>query len=370
MKKIYFKGYYGYENLGDDIFTVTAAWICNTLWSNCVPVFIGRKLPVINNTAKKIEINNDFFKRIVELLVCFKVNYIIYFGGSLLSSGGNSFRDIKLYFKKIPYLSNKLGTIGTSIGPFEDYHNFNSTKELLKKFKFISVRDYSSIDLLSQMGLEGKSSFCFDNAILIQEVFPSLKIKNLKKNGKIKIAISLCHYERYKTKISLEEQEREIAVKQLISDIILNHENIEELIFIEFNGNTRTGDTEITTEFEEYFSKKIKTKVVSYSLSTENMLREFNDADFVLGMRLHSGILAYALDIPFMLVEYHPKCTDFLNTINHNVRFDVNNHSKNIEKFNHIMELENIPNLIKPSYFKDIMLNELKDIEKNIQSMG
>ena len=55
---IYFKGYYGFKNLGDDIFTVTADWICNNLWTSYKPIFLGENLPNISSNAIKIKVNN------------------------------------------------------------------------------------------------------------------------------------------------------------------------------------------------------------------------------------------------------------------------------------------------------------------------
>lgn len=63
MKKIYFKGYYGYENLGDDIFTITAEWICNNYWVGFRPVFIGRSLPALSKYSIKYETKKNICEK-------------------------------------------------------------------------------------------------------------------------------------------------------------------------------------------------------------------------------------------------------------------------------------------------------------------
>lgn len=62
MKKqqIYFKGYYGYKNIGDDIFCVTADWLCNNLWDNKRAVFIGPNLPNVSKSSKKVTVKTNF----------------------------------------------------------------------------------------------------------------------------------------------------------------------------------------------------------------------------------------------------------------------------------------------------------------------
>lgn len=80
MKKVYFKGYYGNKNLGDDVFTVTAAWICKNYWKNYVPIFIGKKLPVIEHQNIAVIEASGLKKRIIELyyaIISDKVHIIV-----------------------------------------------------------------------------------------------------------------------------------------------------------------------------------------------------------------------------------------------------------------------------------------------------
>ncbi|WP_335871161.1 polysaccharide pyruvyl transferase family protein [Bacillus sp. 2205SS5-2] len=367
MKKIYFKGYYGFKNLGDDIFTVTAEWICNNIWKNRKPIFIGHSLPDVSNKTIKVEIKNGLLRRIIELIVCIFSRRIIYFGGSLFTGGGTSFKDLKYYLRKIPYLSNKTGTIGTSLGPFKNSNEFNQTRDLLNKFKFVSVRDYSSEKIGEEMQIDERLSFCFDNAILIKEVYPDLtKHRKRSDTDKIKLAISLCRYESIKGGDIKDEHKREESIKSFLDNVLDKHRNIEELVFIVFNGNPKYGDLEITKQFNDYFCEKVKTRIVNYTNNTKHMIEEMNNCDLVFGVRLHSGILAYALEKPFMLVEYHAKCTEFLNTINHDYRYNVNDIDYNIENFEAILNENKVPNIVRPDKFKNIMIKELKKLEKSI----
>ncbi|CAN7341667.1 polysaccharide pyruvyl transferase family protein [Paenibacillus sp. LjRoot56] len=360
-KKIYFKGYYGFKNLGDDIFCVTADWVCNNLWENVTPIFIGNNLPLVSKQAKKYQTNNSFLKKMYELVTCFKVNYIIYLGGSVLSKI-SGIKDIKYHLSKYNFFNSKLGTIGTSIGPFKNENDYHAIKKLLKKFKFITVRDYSSLSIMEGMELETRPTFSFDTAILIDEVFPSLKTKKKKASNNIKIAVSLCHYERYKGKDITAEFERENAIMNFLDGVIEKYDNIGEIIFFQFNGNETNGDLEITEEFHNRIKDKVASRIVKYSTETEKFCKELNESDFLIGIRLHSGILAYALNIPFILAEYHPKCTEFLNTINNNYRFDTKNDQKNLELFESIINKGCLSNIKAPDYFKNILLEELKSI--------
>lgn len=368
MKKIYFLGYYGYKNIGDDVFCVTADWICNNIWNDVQAAFLGKDLPKLSNNAKTYSYSNGIIKKTYRIFNFITADKIIHFGGSLLFRKLGGLRDGKFYLKNFFY--KKLGAIGVSVGPFKSKQDRDSIKEYLKKFNFICVRDYESLKILKEMDITKQSSFCFDPAILIKDVFPSLKEKKNKRCNKVKLGISLCHFERYVGWNLEEERDREAAIELFLDEIIETNDNISEIVFFIFNGNEAVGDKGITNYFYNKYKDKIKATIVDYTPDTEQFCQELNSCDIIFGVRLHSGILAYALDIPFILVEYHKKCTDFLNTINYNNRFDIYNHKHNVKLFNNIVNsiinnevVYGTEEMIKPDYFKKIMKEELKKID-------
>ncbi|XHB96080.1 hypothetical protein AAFF39_05590 [Lactococcus garvieae] len=42
--------------MGDDIFAVTADWLCNNIWEDGKAIFIGSDLPKLSTQAKIIKI--------------------------------------------------------------------------------------------------------------------------------------------------------------------------------------------------------------------------------------------------------------------------------------------------------------------------
>lgn len=361
-KKVYFKGHYGFENLGDDIFTVAADWICNKLWKDVTPFFIGPKLPLLSNKSKKYEIQNPILKKLYEFFICLRVSNIIHFGGSVRVKLDGSIRDYKHFLYKFSYFHSKLSTIGTGLGPYTDKNTREVMKNYLSHFKFILVRGYSSISYLEDMKLGSKSAFCFDLAILIDEIYPKLKQKKAKKYDRAKVGVSLCRYESFtKGDIKLEE-EREASVLKFIDNIVNSNNNVEEIVLFEFNGNKVNGDSEVTQKCYDMIGDKVNVRIVKYTSDTEKFCKELNDCDFIVGMRLHSAILSYSLNIPFLLVEYHPKCTEFLDTINHKYRYKIDSLESNMANFKLIMNNEKVPGIKETQYFKEIMVKELKRV--------
>lgn len=359
LRKIYFKGYYGFNNVGDDIFCVTADWICNNLWNNITPVFIGERLPLLSSSAKKYQSPSYVIRKLYEIWVCLVADNIIYFGGSLFHRI-DGVTDIKYHLNKYSFLHSKLGAIGVSVGPFRKTEDHQSIMGLLSKLPFVAVRDYDSYELLENEIMNGYLSFSFDPAILISDVYPSLrKAKSI--NGKKKVAVSLCYYERYVNGDRDCEKTRIAAVLNFLLRLV-DEEDIDEIVFFEFHGGATNGDMGLILEFDSILQKQVKTRIVEYTLDTRAFCEEFNDCDLVIGMRLHSAILAYALEIPFFLVEYHAKCTSFLDTIGNNYRFSICDIERNIEVCRRIMMENFIPGIVSPEYFRMLMLQELRKI--------
>lgn len=362
-KYMYFKGFYGYRNLGDDIFCVAADWITRSVWSKKRAIFIGDNLPNVSNNSKVFNIKNAYIRRIVEVFISIFANTIIYFGGSVFHSRSKRKLELKQIYGKYKIFNSKLGTIGTSIGPFKETLDYEYINNYLRKFKFISLRDYMSVQYAKEMQLEN-IGFSFDIAILIEDIYPELFQQKKELNTKsLRIGVSLCHYERYVNGDLEKEKKREDAVFDYLNLIIKENNNVEEVIFFEFNGNKGNGDTEIINDFDSKFNSKIRTRIIKYTRNTVDMCKEMKKCDLILGMRLHSGILSYGMGIPFILVEYHKKCTDFLDTINHNFRFHEDDMEINISHFNEIISKNEIPNIIDREYFKDLIYKELHRVE-------
>lgn len=83
MKKIYFKGYYGYKNLGDDVFTITSQYLATVYGEDIETYYVGQNLPKIDLlNSKSITKGSNIVLNVKELMMMFKVDRIIYFGES------------------------------------------------------------------------------------------------------------------------------------------------------------------------------------------------------------------------------------------------------------------------------------------------
>lgn len=339
--RIYFKGYYGYNNIGDDLFVHIAKWYCENINKEATPLFIGENLPK-NISYRKI--NNKYMKNLIEFLYVMKSDYTIYWGGSTLESV-QGYTNLKYWINRSKSLKKKFLAFGVSVGPFENHRNKKSTLQFLSESQYVGVRDNESLNYCSNF------SFSFDLAILTPMVFP-LEKPHKENSSRWTIGVNFNNsdnvnkYYDYVKSICTQEKDEIKKVK----------------IFV-FNKNAAI-ENKYSESLKQYLEGiDVEVELILYNINTELFLKEFIEIDFLFGTRLHSGILAYSYGIRFVLDEYHEKCTSFIETVNNPIRFDDLNENS---KLNHILTYDN-SNMIKPSFLKEITLNELTRLTEVIK---
>jgi polysaccharide pyruvyl transferase WcaK-like protein len=314
MNKILFNGFYGFENTGDDAFVEIASWGNHTYWKNENPAFFsGATLP---NTIHKInKIYPSTSSKIIQKLSVFKESLNAYY---FINAGGSVFSEIRpfsdiVFAQKAGLLNSKLnhGAIGVSIGPFANSEKEKKVVEYLKTLQFLALRDTESYNYALSLDLDYKPINAFDLAALLPVCYESYNPELSNKNRKV-IGISVCNYERYFGGDIDNEKRRNNFIKETIS-LLSKNSNYYFKFFI-FNGNSEIGDEKITHEMACVLNKN-QFEIVPYLGDTFKAWKEIKTCDFMLSTRLHASIFSGYANVPFMLVEYHRKCTDFLNDI-------------------------------------------------------
>jgi polysaccharide pyruvyl transferase WcaK-like protein len=245
---------------------------------------------------------------------------MIYVGGStFFQKYGTIFDPRRMYKFRSNKKCNLIG-IGISIGPFKDNTHYEDIKDYLSYFKYLSVRDKESYDIAKKMNLKCNTIQAFDLAVLLPKVY-GIESKESKANNKV-LGVSLCYYERYvKGDLRKEKLREEKSLKLLIKFAQRNKEYKIKLFI--FNGNKGVGDSQITYKFYEQLKGYCKVEIINYTSDLKKFMMEMLECSIFYGIRLHSQIFAYSLNIPFLSVEYHKKCSEFLNYIKYEKEFRI-----------------------------------------------
>lgn len=317
-KKITFEGFYGFKNAGDDAFVEVASWGSRKYWNCENNVFLGAHLPEVKNKINQSQLFPSVkgFDRVNLFRHLLNSDYFI-------SAGGSTFSELPIHSNKnLAYNFNKidkniqLGAIGVSIGPFKSIAYEKKIIKYLESLHFLAVRDSSSFNFVSSLNLPYNPVNAFDLAALLPFIYnvnTSHSATNIKTIG-----VSICNYESYKNGDIEKEKHRNLFFKQL-AEMLVKREDIALKVFI-INGNKKTGDEEATLELLKDIPKA-KYTILPYTSNVENTWNEISSCDLVISTRLHASIFACYAAVPFMLFEYHKKCSDFLTDVGQKTKF-------------------------------------------------
>jgi len=348
-QRIVFDGYYGYQNTGDDAFIEVVSWGATNKWGAEKYRFLGKQLPMTKVTANGYPLA---LKGTYSMQARFLISQSDYF----ISAGGSTFHNInptgyKYYAKNIRENNSglNLGAIGVSIGPFDLVEHEREVIAYLREMNFLCLRDEVSYEYAKSLGLPYEPTRAFDLAALLPLVYGDKNVEEKNINSKRIIGISICNYESYVRNGNLsQEQKRNKYIEELLRR--LDNEGNFKFCFFIFNNNPKTGDLALTNSIIAKISPK-DYEIVPYYRKTEKMWNKIKRCDLMLSTRLHAGILACFAGVPFFMIEYHRKCSDFLHDVGYFERYRIYDAEKGlIEATDCILKTLEDNIFIKPKY--------------------
>ncbi|MDY0103769.1 MAG: polysaccharide pyruvyl transferase family protein [Lentimicrobium sp.] len=336
MKNLLFSGYYGHQNTGDDAFIEVAAWGAKKYWHCGNSKFITQNLPIIQNHADLVGKNyfkgNYFLKSTIATI---SADAFICAGGSTFHSPINDLDPINIARLKKKYFQKfKIGAIGVSLGPYRSIVAEKENINLLRKFDFLALRDKESYKMAMEYNLPYEPIEAFDLAALLPKIYGNISKDEIPFQKNI-LGISICNYESYLKNGDLKnEARRNEQIENLLFKIAgLNQKTVFR--FFIFNGNKNIGDKKATLALVSKL-KSIKSfvcEIVDYDPNTYNTWLKIQECNLVISTRLHAAVFACFANVPFFLVEYHRKCSDFLNNIGYQNNYRIFDADFEVNKF-------------------------------------
>lgn len=187
--------------------------------------------------------------------------------------------------------------IGVSIGPVAKKDE-GKLAAILRDIDCFGARDKSSLMFAKRHGL---------NQVYLTYDLALGYLGGGKTDAGTKVGIAL-HGERYRGRL-----------KSKILDLISGR---QEFVLISLDRENSAWVKEIHDDIMSC-NKNARISVKSYNGFVDEILGIVLECDVFITSKLHGGISAYALNIPFILEEYHPKCTDFLHDIGWRLDLDA-----------------------------------------------
>lgn len=359
---VVFTGYYGMSNFGDDIFGAVSAWGATTFWDvECkilaprikgvnadysVPDWFNRNLYASTNTVGQLS------RLGFTLREASRSNQLIFAGGSIFTSASSGV--MKVIEKIVKKTRLGVSGIGVSIGPFTNNSDALKVKSFIERFDYLSVRDNASYSAVKEFNLDLPVTMAGDLAGAFQTTFDISGDKT--QQAQPIIGIGLCNFESFIGQDSDVENKRNLA---LIAGTIQAAKNCDAKVFVfSLNNHPEFGDDDIARVLCEKLSKEgIEHQLIRNSEhSIEDVWRQIAICDAFLSVRLHGAIVAYLCEVPFALVEYHQKCTDFLEDIgqddNYKLAGDVNDSATVCHTIENLLSTRHHPKMTTAEYRK------------------
>lgn len=276
MKKIFLIGYYGYNNLGDEMLFQSILTLFEELNFN-------GKIYVISD-KNKYEKGYEFKIIPIEKYDVFKIintikdsDIVIYGGGNLLQTETSlrSFMYYDFLFRVAKYYKKDILFLSQGFGHFKHNHAIKRLKKILKYEKSSGIlRDKTSYKYAKRYS---------ENFYLGVDIGP-IKYKHIifEKDPQISHVSLIIKRQRDWDKVLY----------------ILNQINVERITPIVFN---KSQDSIVAYDFFEKYKDKIN---ISFPVTEENkILNELLKSEFVISDRLHGGILSMYMGVPVIMYK-------------------------------------------------------------------
>lgn len=288
VKKVCISGYYGADNFGDE--TILSVLI--------------KKLKELKADITVFSTNPDKTSKThnVKSVKSFKIISVLsnlIFSDVLISGGGSLLQDVTsskslFYYLFIIFMAQLFGKdviiFAQGIGPINNKFGEFLTKILLKRCKYVCVRDDKSLFLLRGWGI---------NTDLVCDPLYDLPIHS--SNPQNKIGIQLRSFKTLNEKLLITLANR-VAIDFADKDI-------------EIYSFQDSNDLKVCEQFESLLlsvNPNLKTTVISNKTSDE-IIKMFSNLDFLIAMRYHAILIGLKYGVRTLAINYDYKIESIAN---------------------------------------------------------
>ena len=240
-------------------------------------------------------------------------------GGGILQNVHNNMNAPR--YLQTAVLAKVLGTpvvyYGVGAGPIDGQVLETQVRAVCNAGDSIIVRDENSKRCLESVGVDstpitvGADPVFALNACEPDQVDDALSADGVTADGPL-FGVSVRHHE-------LPNEARD-GIAQFLDEISADGFTV---VFIPFGKGQSTSDRDVSRDIARRMETDTGVHVLDDGYTPKMILGFIERMDFVLGMRLHSVIMAAATDVPVLGIPYHPKVRSALHRLGYEERHYV-----------------------------------------------
>lgn len=307
--KIVLSGYYGFDNIGDEAVLYS---ILSALRKEIKDV----EVTVLSNNPDKTKalysvksVNRWKLKEVAKVIK--ESDMLISGGGSLLQdvTSGKTIPYYLAIVKIAQFYKKKVVFYSQGIGPVDKNFSRWLIKSVVNKVDGIYVRDAASKKLLEEIGIKRPIGAALDPVLGIEMPEEAKRLESTKTVG-----IYIRPW--------MDEAHDKNLVENMLPGLMFLLEQGYGLCFIPMHyeqdreiAHTLAKAVKQAASQNEKINKELldrKIEIIDKMLSIQEVLVYTSSFEMVIGMRLHSLIMAAASKVPVLALSYDPKVTQFM----------------------------------------------------------
>ena len=289
-KSILLSGYFGFDNGGDEAVLSAVVKMIREILPD-TPI-----IALSSDPQKTIKSNRQYDLKAIDRKNVGAIKRELEHAALFISGGGSLFQDVTsvrsvYYYASMLNLAHKAGVpaivLAQGLGPLNTFLGRTLTKRAMEKCEFMAWRDQDSLNLAVKIGLPKEKMILTCDPVLNWN--PEYVEKSSEGN---RVAIAVRPWKNFaKAEIA---KAAEILLEKSYDVVLLPYQKgVDEELAAEINGTLGN-----------------RCKVPQY-VSPHQLYSEIASADFLVGMRLHSLIMAKGAGTNCAAISYDPKINSF-----------------------------------------------------------
>lgn len=281
MKKFLISGYYGFDNFGDEAILKI---LLDKLKDCEVTVLSANPRKTFDEYGVHTVYTFSLEHVLKEIARC---DVLISGGGSLLQNV-TSTKSLWFYGSVIRFahlMRKEVIIFAQGIGPIKGWWSTRLAKDIIKKSKYVSVRDEKSLELLKKWKI--------NHANLVCDPLYSLEVEQPERTKKIGIQL----------------RKFETLTDELFDNIVSQIKNRyydREIELLSLQDEMDVGISQVFYNKLKKVDPKIKVKIVK-GLSNSQIIERISQYDCMIGMRYHACLVAVKYGVKTLAITYDPK---------------------------------------------------------------
>lgn len=315
-QRIGIHGFYGMQNLGDEALLQVFLQEMRRILPGYSPIVYCRGASNVKQDygVSSIRVPTGWKRWFAQEWSLWQNSLFVLGGGGLLHDYGSDSTGVRTWLsllRRSQQIARKTALFFIGVDEIRHEESRKLIADTIPRVDFISVRDQRSADYLRDIGVTKPIHHLIDPAILLVEAMRC----RWSEGAPLRVAVCLRHW--FKSSMETEDESlfREILNELAKSLDQLIEQYNAEIVFYPMRDISYDDDRLINRQVCERLKHKESARCVEVSPDVSEFIHALEDVDILIGMRLHSLILASAKGIPVIALEYMPKIREYMQLI-------------------------------------------------------